>query len=46
VFENRMHRRIFGLKSEDATKELQNEELQNLYSFVRYSWVEQINRMG
>jgi hypothetical protein len=36
VFENRVKRRIFGPKSDDATGEwrkLYNEEFQNLYSF-------------
>jgi hypothetical protein len=38
VFENRVLRRIFGLKRDEATgswRKLHNEELLNLYSFPR-----------
>jgi hypothetical protein len=40
VFENRVLRRIFGPKRDEVTREwrkLHNEELRDLYSFVKYN---------
>jgi hypothetical protein len=51
VFENRVLRRIFGLKRDEVTGEwrkLHNEELHNLYSSPRYHQVGQVkaNEVG
>jgi hypothetical protein len=58
VFENRVLRRIFGPKRDEATGEwrrLHNEELNNLYSSLdivraiksrRMRWAEHVARMG
>jgi hypothetical protein len=58
VFENRVLRRIFGLKRDEVTGEwrkLHNEELHNLYSSPniirtiksrRKRWAEHVARMG
>jgi hypothetical protein len=58
VFENRVLRRIFGLKRDEVTggwRKLHNEELQNLYSSPsiirmikswRMSWAWHVARMG
>jgi hypothetical protein len=48
VFENRMLRRIFGPKMDEVTGEcrnLQNEELSDLYSSANIIWVTKSKRM-
>jgi hypothetical protein len=48
VFENRVLRRIFGPKRDEATGEwrrLQNEELNDLYSSPNIIWVSKSKRM-
>jgi hypothetical protein len=45
VFENRVLRRMFGLKRDEVTGEwrkLHNEELHILYSSPKYNWEDQI----
>jgi hypothetical protein len=58
VFENRVQRRIFGLKRDEVTegwRKLHNEEFHNLYSLSsiigmvkskRMRWAEYVARMG
>ena len=48
VFENRVLRRIFGLKRDEVTREwrkLYNEELNDLYSSPNIVWVVKLRRM-
>jgi len=48
VFENRVLRRIFGLKRDEVTREwrkLYNEELNDLYSSPNIVWVVRFRRM-
>jgi hypothetical protein len=48
VFENRMLRRIFGLKRDGVRggwRNLHSEELHKLYSFTKYNYNDQVRRM-
>jgi hypothetical protein len=45
VYGNRVLRRIFGQKRDEATgdwRKLHNEELNNLYSFAKYSYNDRV----